>query len=339
MVFPPLVGVLLAVFSISPSDAQTPSPSSTSAVNLQGAAPLPLTGAVRAQFDAYLSDAMNRLGVPGAAVAVQNGQVVYLQGFGVKKAGGDDPVDPDTLFNIASSTKAFTSALAATLIDDGSLSWDTPLVQMLPNFAVADPSLTPRLTEADAFCMCTGVPRSDWQGIFDAFGNTPDRSIATLAATPLTAPYGEEWQYSNQMYAVGGWAAAVAAGGSRDDLLHAYEQAVRDRILNPIGMTSSTFTLDQVLNDGDYADPNANDISGRHQPISLLTTAHLAETANGHVPRALVQRAGHGALAANATGRRRRPGWEAGRLGRQPAADPGAARAVSDVSRPPGHRH
>jgi CubicO group peptidase (beta-lactamase class C family) len=279
----PIVGALLAIFSLSPAVvAQVTAPAPTPGAELRGVAPLPLTGERRAAFEAYLADAMNRLGVPGASVAVvQDGEVVYLQGFGVKAVGGDAPVGPNTLFAIASTTKAFTSAMAATLVDDGQLSWDTPVVDMLPDFAVADPALTPRVTLADAFCMCTGIPGRTWQIVFNANRLTPQRLIASVADMPLTTPFGEEFQYNNQIYAVGGYAAAVAAGGAPRDLNHAYQQAMRDRILNPIGMTRSTFTLNQVLADGDYTHPHATDLAGNTQPISLLTTAHLAETGAG----------------------------------------------------------
>jgi CubicO group peptidase (beta-lactamase class C family) len=144
-----------------------------------------------------------------------------------------------------------------------------------------DPALTPRVTEADAFCMCSGVPGRTWQIVFNANRGTPQRLIASVAAMPLTAPFGEQFQYNNQVYAVGGYAATRAAGGASDDLNHAYQQAMRDRILNPLGMARSTFTLDQVLSEGNYTHPHATDLDGDTEPISLLTTAHLAETGAG----------------------------------------------------------
>ena len=64
-----------------------------------------------------------------------------------------------------------------------------------------------------------------------------------MAQLPLTAPYGEKYQYSNQMVAAGGFAAAVADGGSPDDLSHAYAIALRERVLNPIGMPRTTHVL------------------------------------------------------------------------------------------------
>jgi CubicO group peptidase (beta-lactamase class C family) len=233
--------------------------------------PLPLTGERRAAFEAYVADAINRLSVPGASVAVvQGGLVVYAQGFGVTKLSGSNPVTPDTLMMIGSVTKSMTSTMAATVVDDGWLSWDTPLVDLLPDFVVADPQLTSRLTLADAFCACTGLPRRDLELMFHFNDLTPDRLIAQVGELPLTAPYGQEFQYSNQMYAIGGYAAAIAAGAAPDDLSNGYQLAMRQRLLNPIGMQRSTFALAEVLASGDYALPHATNLDGQLQPVSPL---------------------------------------------------------------------
>ena len=104
--------------------------------DLMGVVPLRLADDHRAVFEGYLSKATTRFGVPGAAVAViQGGEVTYLRGFGVKELGGTQPVTPDTLFMIGSITKSMTTMLAAALVDDGGLSWDTRLVDVLAQFA------------------------------------------------------------------------------------------------------------------------------------------------------------------------------------------------------------
>jgi CubicO group peptidase (beta-lactamase class C family) len=239
--------------------------------DLTGVTPLPLTGERLATFEAYIATKLAEAGVPGAAVAVvKNGEVVFLQGFGVRELGQAAPVTPDTLLRIGSVTKSFSSLLTATLVDAGRLSWETPLVDLLPSFAVADPELTPRLTARDAFCACTGLPRRDFEFIFNAHELTPERLIEGMAELPLTAPYGEKYQYSNQMVAAGGFAAAVADGGSPHDLGHAYAIALRERVLNPIGMPQTTLDLSDVLAADDYGIPHAADVTGALQPLPLL---------------------------------------------------------------------
>jgi CubicO group peptidase (beta-lactamase class C family) len=240
--------------------------------DLSRVTPLPLTSERLATFEAYVVTKLAEAGVPGAAVAVvQGGDVVFRQGFGVREVGQPDPVTADTLLRIGSVTKSFSSLLTATLVDAGRLSWDTPLVDLLPTFAVADQLLTPRLTARDAFCACTGLPRRDFEFIFNAFELTPERLIASMADLPLTAPYGEKYQYSNQMVAAGGFAAAVADGGSPHDLGQAYAIALRERVLNPIGMPQTTLAIADVLANDDYAIPHAADVTGALQPLPLLT--------------------------------------------------------------------
>ena len=173
--------------------AATPvvAPQDHAVANLTSATPLPLTSERLATFEAYVTAKLAEAGVPGAAVAVvQGGEVVFLQGFGVREIGQPDPITADTLLRIGSVTKSFSSLLTATLVDAGRLSWDTPLVDLLPTFAVADAALTPRLTTRDAFCACTGLPRRDFEFIFNADELTPELLIEGMAKLPLTAPPG-----------------------------------------------------------------------------------------------------------------------------------------------------
>jgi CubicO group peptidase (beta-lactamase class C family) len=253
--------------------AATPlaTPQTSAPPDLTDVAPLPLTGERLADFEAYVAARLAEVGVPGAAVAVvQGGAVAFLQGFGVCEVGRPAPITADTMLRIGSVTKSFSSLLAATLVDAGRLDWDTPLVDLLPTFAVSDPELMPRLTIRDAFCACTGLPRRDLEFILKAQALTPELVIDGMARLPLTTPFGETYQYNNQMVAAGGFAAAVAAGGSPHDLSHAYAIALRERVLNPIGMPRTTLALTEVVNGHDYATPHAEDIAGVLHPLPLL---------------------------------------------------------------------
>ncbi|MCA9863855.1 MAG: beta-lactamase family protein, partial [Thermomicrobiales bacterium] len=263
---PLIAGDLL--HSASAAHEATPAPDALP--DLSEAAPQILSGERLATFEAYVATKLAELHIPGAAVAVvQGGEVTFLQGFGVREQGQPAPINADTLLRIGSVTKSFSSLLAATLVDAGRVSWETPLVDLLPDFAVADPELTPRLTMADAFCACTGLPRRDWPVVFNSQALTPERVIDGARSLPLTAPYGEQFQYNNQMVAAGGYAAGVADGGSPDALNHAYAIALRSRVLDPIGMPRSTLDLGDVLATGDYAVPHGAEITGALQPMPL----------------------------------------------------------------------
>ena len=285
-----LVLALWLVITASPVLAQTPTPeleppivpvATPGAViapppvpDLTTFTPLPLEGERLRQFETFVTEEIEQCKTPGAAVVVvQNGEIVFREGFGVREYGRLDPVTPDTLFRIGSITKSVTSMFAAALVDEGRVDWDTPVVDLLPRFALSDPALSEQVTLADLFSAATGLPRRDLELVLEADAFTPDGLIAAVRTFPLTAPLGERYQYSNQAFGVGGYAAAAAAaaGASPADLREGYRLAVQHYLLDPIGMVRSTFTLEEAVESGDYAVPHAPDFTGTPETISLLT--------------------------------------------------------------------
>ncbi len=244
--------------------------------DLTNVEPLPLTGERRAAFEAYVADALYRFNVPGAAVAVvQDGNVVYLEGFGVKQMGGTEPVTPDTMMLIGSITKSMTTMLAASLVDDRQITWRTRLIDLLPDFAVGEAGLTERLTIHDAFCNCSGVPALNMQSQFESEKLTPQSVVTGLANVPAAAPFGQEFIYNNYLIASGGYALGMANGGDMDELGPAYDMALNERVLGPIGMARSTFDPAAVIATGDYALPHAVDLSGELGQLPLMDEAAL----------------------------------------------------------------
>jgi CubicO group peptidase (beta-lactamase class C family) len=203
-------------------------------------------------------------------VVGQDGAVVFLEGLGVREKDRPEAMTPDTLMRIGSVTKSVTATLAATLVDAGLVDWDTRAVDLLPGFALSDPTVTERVTLADLFSAATGLPRRDAELIFQSDHYSPAGLIEAARRLPLTAPLGERYQYSNQAFGLGGYAAAMADGAAPNDLLAGYFAAVQHRVLNPIGMERSTFALQEVLASGDYAEPHAPDLNGTPRSISLL---------------------------------------------------------------------
>ena len=257
----------------SPAGAGTPvaSPTVDAPVDLTGVTPLPLEGQRRAALAAFITNAMRACPVPGLSVAVvQNGEVVFLEGFGVRQLDRPEAVTPDTLMRIGSVTKSMTTMLAAALVDAGWVDWDSRAVDLLPGFALSDPARTAQVTLADLFSAASGLPRRDVEFIFESDAYSPAGLIEAVRRLPLTAPLGARYQYSNQAFGLGGYAAALAAGASPDDLLGGYIVAMQQHVLNPIGMERSTFDLHEVLESGDYAAPYAPDLTGTPQPVSLL---------------------------------------------------------------------
>ena len=101
-------------------------------------------------IDAYVARAIKVFAVPGIALAVvKDGRVVLTRGFGVKKLGGAEKIDAQTLFVIASNTKLFTAVALGQLVEEGRLAWDAPVIDYMPGFCMWDPFVTRELSVRD----------------------------------------------------------------------------------------------------------------------------------------------------------------------------------------------
>ena len=115
-----------------------------------------------AGLDEYVNKAINDWGVPGVAIAViKDDRIVLAKGYGVRELGKPEPVDERTLFAIGSSSKAFTAAAIAMLVDEKKLKWDDPATQYLPGFQFYDPYATRELTVRDLLSHRVGLDRGD----------------------------------------------------------------------------------------------------------------------------------------------------------------------------------
>jgi CubicO group peptidase (beta-lactamase class C family) len=149
------------------------------------------------------------------------------------------------------------------------MSWDTPVVEILPSFAVADPDLTEDITVRHLVCACTGVPRRDLEMIFNTDELTAEGIVESLATFEFFTDFGEAFQYSNQMVATGGYVAALAAGGEYGQLGEAYVAQMQERVLDPIGMDSSTFSFESVRVNPNQAVPHSRSRDGAFVPLPL----------------------------------------------------------------------
>jgi CubicO group peptidase (beta-lactamase class C family) len=241
-------------------------------VDLTGVAPKPFDAQIQAELEAYITEAMLRADIPGAAVAiVQNGRIVYEKGFGVREPGKPDPVTPETRMMIGSTGKTMTTMMMATVVDDGKMTWDTPAQQIYPNFAVADPQLSRQITMRNLVCACTGVPRRDLDILFNAGHLNAEGVVASLRTFEFFTPIGEAFQYSNQMVATGGYLAAHAAGSGTGDLYTDYLAQMQQRVFDPIGMDQTTFSFDVVQASGNYALPYSANLYGEYAPLPLTS--------------------------------------------------------------------
>ncbi|AKT37935.1 serine hydrolase [Chondromyces crocatus] len=187
-----------------------------------------------AGLDEDVNEAMAAWEVPGLALAVVKDDVVVLaRGYGVRERGKPERVDERTLFSVASCTKAFTAAALGTLVDEGKLSWDEPVAKHLPELVMHDPYVTAHLTARDLLTHRSGLPpyAADhlWQG--SSFGR--DEVLRRLRHQKPRGEFRVDYGYSNVMYIAAGQLVAAVAGKGWDDV-------VRERLLQPLGMQEST---------------------------------------------------------------------------------------------------
>lgn len=225
--------------------------------DLSAVMPLPVDAEIIAALEDFIAINLPLTEVPGMALAiVQDGEIVYANGYGVRSLDSDEPVDADTYMMIGSITKSMTTMMMATLVDDGAMAWDTPAVEILPTFAVADPALSEQITMENLVCACTGVPRRDMELIFNANELSGEDTVEALTTFRFFTDFGEAFQYSNQMVAAGGYLAAIAAGGTYGTLDADYFAAMQARVFDPIDMPRTTFDFATVQTDDNYALPH-----------------------------------------------------------------------------------
>jgi CubicO group peptidase (beta-lactamase class C family) len=255
---------------VPPAPAGATSPGAGAAVDLSNVKPKPFDPQMQAELTAYITTLMQREQTPGVAVAVvQDGKVVYEQGFGVRELGKPDSVTPETLMMIGSTGKSMTTMMMATVVDDGKMGWDTPAIHIYPAFAVSDSKLTPKITMRHLVCNCTGVARRDVEMFFPTAPHIAEGMVEGLRNFSFAGPFGQSFQYSNQMVATGGYLAARAATAHPSNLYDDYIAQMQRRVFDPIGMTSTTFSFATVQANPNHATPHGLTAGYQLLPLSL----------------------------------------------------------------------
>jgi len=197
--------------------------------------------------------------VPGVAIGIiEDGKVVMSRGFGTRRLGEPEPVDGDTRFMIASNTKALTTLMLARLVDAGKLDWNARAVDVYPAFKLGDADTTAEVLVKHLICACTGVPRQDYEWLFEGEKQTPETVMATLGTMQPTSGFGELFQYSNPMAAAAGYIGGqVAHPGT--ELGAGYDLAMQDLVFDPLGMRDTMFDYARAQT-GNYASPHGYDI-------------------------------------------------------------------------------
>ena len=212
----------------------------------------PTSTAPPADLDAYVASSMKTFDVPGMAVAiVKDGKIVVAKGYGVRKLGDPTPVDEFTKFGIGSNTKAFTSTLLATLIDEGKLSWDDPVYQRLPGFVMYDPYVSHEMTIRDLLTHRSGMGLGEGDLLFWPHTTySREEIIHKLRFMKPASSFRSHYAYDNLLYMTAGQIIPAVTGVSWDDY-------IRQRIFTPLGMNHSNVSNAGIKPTDDVAFPHS----------------------------------------------------------------------------------
>ena len=227
-----------------------------------------------AAVDRLVDETMRQWQLPGLALAiVENDRVVYLKGFGVKSAGGSDPVGPDTRFQIGSTTKAFTTTLMAMLVDEKKMRWDDRVRDHLDYFRLSDPCADSLVTLRDLVSHRTGL--DEYDELWDDSPWTREEVIRRVATLPLARPFRSRFRYNNIMLMAAGEAAASAAKTP-------WEKLVRTRLFTPLAMSATGVSEAEWLAAGDRASGHKRTDDGRLVPQILVPNEALGPAGTIH---------------------------------------------------------
>ncbi|HET9984387.1 MAG TPA: serine hydrolase [Longimicrobiales bacterium] len=200
-------------------------------------------------LDAYTARALKDWQGAGLAIAVvKDDSVVFAKGYGVREVGKPAKVDDRTLFAIGSNTKLFTAVLAGTMVDEGKMSWDDRATKWLPGFQLYDPYVSREITIRDMLSHRSGLGR---RGDLLWYGSALDRQqiLHRIRFLEPNSSFRSQFGYQNIMVLGAGEAVAAAGGKSWDDL-------VRERIFQPLGMSASNTSVKALDLSGNVAAPH-----------------------------------------------------------------------------------
>jgi CubicO group peptidase (beta-lactamase class C family) len=194
-----------------------------------------------AKIDAYAQKARVQWGVPGMALAiVKDDKVVFAKGYGIQKLGGNDKVNADTLFAIASNSKAFTTASLAILIDEKKIGgWDDKVSKYLPDFELYDPYVTSELTIRDLVSHRVGLGTFSGDLLWYETTYSSAEILKRLKHLKPTRGFRSGFGYQNLMFTAAGAIIEKMSGKS-------WGEFVKSRILKPLKMNRTTTTVKDI---------------------------------------------------------------------------------------------
>ena len=216
-----------------------------------------------AEIDTLVARTLKTFDVPGIAVAVvKDNQVIHSKGYGVRSLITKQKVDENTLFGIASNSKAFTSAALGILIDDKKLSWDDKVIDYIPEFRLYNPYVTEEFTIRDLLTHRSGLGLGAgdlmiWPGKNNF---TIKDIIHNMRFLKPVSSFRTKYDYDNLLYIVAGEVVARVSGIS-------WENFIETRIMQPLGMTHSAASYRRLKDTSNVIVPHSP-VNGKVQVIA-----------------------------------------------------------------------
>jgi CubicO group peptidase (beta-lactamase class C family) len=203
------------------------------------------------KLDAMIVQGMKDWKVPGlATIVVKKGEVVFQKTYGVKNLVTKEPVDENTLFNMASTTKAVVAIAMGMLVDDGKLDWDDKVTDYVPYFKLSDAYSTADARVKDLLTHNLGIGNADALWTLDSLSTK--ETIQRFQFAKKTYPLRGGFTYQNIMYAVAGEVIAAASGKP-------WNEFVQERVFDPLEMTRSQTIAKNIFEVGNYVTPYLHD--------------------------------------------------------------------------------
>jgi CubicO group peptidase (beta-lactamase class C family) len=216
-------------------------------------------------LDAYMEKVVKDWNVPGIGLGIVAGdELVFAKGYGYRDYGKKLPFTPKTTVPIASNTKLYTAVAAGLLVEEGKLDWDRPVRQFVPVIEFFNDELNASVTIRDMLAHRTGVTRHDTIWYKSDF--TRKELFERLKYLEPSQPIRQTFLYNNMMYAGAGYVVELLSGKT-------WEAFVQERIFDPLGMSSTVFSIDDVLKQPDHGVP----FTERRDSFELYEIPHYRE--------------------------------------------------------------
>ncbi len=198
-------------------------------------------------FDQYMEKTLKDWNTPGACVGiVVKDKLVFAKGYGYRDYGKKLPVTPNTLYQIASNTKLFTTVAAGLLVEEGKLDWDKPVKEFVPSIKFYNSDLDNSVTLRDMLAHRTGISRHDliWYKSDFSRKDLFDRLKYLEPSQPIRTGF----LYNNLMYVSAGYIIELQTGKT-------WEEFVQEKIFDPLKMERTFFTVNEMVADPDHGVP------------------------------------------------------------------------------------